>query len=234
MVISILLLLMAPSVAQSSDSVNSVSHDDVISALNSFLASHEVYESIPCRLYTKRIMDTVSYPNTLEIKIVNRSRDRLLKSDNFQVAIMSDGKTIRRFELKTYIGIEVPVAVISRDLKRGERIDGAYDFRWCDLTGTSIRSPIYEGEEISNRVVRVTLRAGRELDEAILEMPDLVRRGDKVAVVFANGGLALTLSGKALQNGKIGDTVDVLNESSGRTVVCEVTGEGTVTVKAVE
>jgi flagella basal body P-ring formation protein FlgA len=223
-------LIIASSYSWASTQSYSVTHDDIISSLDSFLKNHDVYGSIPYRLYSKRIMDTVSFDNELSIRIVDRSRDKLLKSDNFQVAIMSSGKTLRRFELKTYVGIEVPIAVVTRDLKRGERIDDAYEFRWCDLTGSPVRAPMYEGDEIKDRVVRVTIRAGRELDRSILEAPDLVKRGDKIIAIFTIGGLTLTMSGRALDSGKLGDSIKILNEVSGRTIVCEVTGSNEVRV----
>jgi len=223
-------LCLAATNSWAAETSNKVTHDDMVNTLDSFLKNHDVYSSIPYRLYTKRIMDTVDFDNEIEIKIVDRSRDRILKSDNFQVVIMSNGKTLRRFELKTYVGIEVPIAVATCDLKRGEKVDGLYEFRWCDLTGSSVRTPIYESDEIKNRVVRVTLRAGRELDVSMLEAPDLVRRGERVVAIFSSGGLTLTMSGKALESGKLGDRVKILNEVSGRTIICEVVDEGQVRI----
>jgi len=207
-----------------------ITHDDVITTLDSFLKGHELYSTIPFRIQTKRNIDTITTDGELEIKIVDRAREGLLKSDNFQAIILQDGKTIRRLELRQFLGIEIQVAVASRDIKRGERTDGAYEFRWRDLSGRSVRMPVYEGCDLAGQVMKVNVREGREIDRSLLEVPFLVKRGDKVVVTFISGGLTLSMNAKALGAGKLGDMIEVFNEMSGKTITVKVTGEGEVQI----
>lgn len=227
----ILLALLALSPPASAEQVTfQVSHDEMLSVFEEFLAQHEIYSDVPHRLYSKRIMDSVSSESAIEIRIVDRKRNSLLKSDNFQVVLMSGGKTIRRFEMRVYIGIEVPVAVATRDIKRGEGLNDtkAYEFSWRDLSTSSVRMPVYQGDEIDSCVLKVNCGAGRELDRNLMEQPDIIHRNERVIVFFNHNGLMLTMIGKALESGKLHDRIKVLNETSRKTVVCEVTGDGEV------
>jgi flagella basal body P-ring formation protein FlgA len=208
-----------------------VTNDDVISALESFINSSDTYSGIPFRIYSKQVMDTITADGTLEVKIFDKAREGLLKSDNFQATITTNGKTIKRYELRSYIGIEVPVATAKCDLKRGERLDGSYAFKWRDLSSTSVRMPVYEGENLVDQVLKVNIRAGREIDKNLLEMPYLVFRGDKVRVVLSSGSLMLSMTAKALESGKMGDSIEILNETSGKRITARVTGDGEVSIK---
>ncbi len=42
--------------------------------------------------------------------------------------------------------------------------------------------------------------------------PDLVQRGDAVTLVYEVPGIVLTLRGKAMEGGALGDTISVVNE----------------------
>jgi flagella basal body P-ring formation protein FlgA len=205
-----------------------VTHDDVIKALEGYLAGHEVYSTIPYRIYSKRQIDDVTRNTPIEVKIFDRTRSTLLRSDNFQVVLMSDGKTIRRFELRGFVGIEVPVGCVNRDVKRGEVIDNALEFAYRDLTNTPVMSPVYENDDIKGLVLKVNLRTGREIDRNLLEQPNLVFKNDRVIVFFESDGLSITMVGTAMRDAKLGERVDVLNERSGNIIRCVVTGEGEV------
>ena len=227
----VLLALLALSPPASAEQArHQVSHDDMLSVFDDFLSQHDVYSDIPHRIYSKRIMDSVSSDAEIEIRIVDRKRNNILKSDNFQVVLISGGKTIRRFELRVYIGIEVPVAVASRNIKRGESLNDseAYEFAWRDLSSSPVRMPVYKDDEIESLVMKVNCIVGRELDRNLMEQPDIIHRGDRVIVFFDYNGLMLTMIGKAHESGKLGERIKILNEKSRKTIICKVTGEGEV------
>ena len=175
-------------------------------------------------------MDSVSSDAEIEIRIVDRKRNNILKSDNFQIVLMSGGKTIRRFELRVYIGIEIPVAIASRDIKRGESLinSDAYEFAWRDLSASPVRMPVYKNDKIDNLVMKVNCNSGRELDKNLMVLPDIIHRNESVIVFFDYNGLMLTMIGKALESGKLGERIKILNEKSRKTIICKVTGEGEV------
>ena len=61
---------------------------------------------------------------------------------------------------------------------------------------------------------------------------DVVHRNEAVTIVFEVPGILLTVRGKALEPGAVGDLVNVLNIQSNRTVQAEVIGPGQVIIAA--
>ena len=62
--------------------------------------------------------------------------------------------------------------------------------------------------------------------------PELVTRGEYVTITYEVPGVLLSVRGKASEGGAQGDTIDVVNVQSNRTLRATVTGRGHVTVVA--
>ena len=76
------------------------------------------------------------------------------------------------------------------------------------------------------------LRGGQTLRVADLMKPQAVQRNEAVTVIFQVPGIVLTVRGKALEAGAVGDVVSVLNTQSNQTIQATVTGPGRVAIAA--
>ena len=90
-------------------------------------------------------------------------------------------------------------------------------------------SPIPASESLSRYELRRTLPEGRLLTWDDLTERPAVRRGDLVQIRVEKGALQVTVRGRSLENGLIGDTVAVKNTSSHRELLAKVTGPDEVT-----
>ena len=72
---------------------------------------------------------------------------------------------------------------------------------------------------------------GAVLNGGMLSPPLMVKRGDRVAIVAAAGGLEVRVSGIALADGMQGGRIAVRNASSNRVVQTIITQPGTVEVR---
>jgi flagella basal body P-ring formation protein FlgA len=79
---------------------------------------------------------------------------------------------------------------------------------------------------------KTPLRAGQALRAADLMRPQVVRRNESVVLHYEVPGITLTVRGKALETGAVGDTIGVLNLRSNRTIQASVTGPGRVAIIA--
>ena len=70
------------------------------------------------------------------------------------------------------------------------------------------------------------------LRQTDLAKPEVVARNDNVTITFQVPGITLTVRGKALEGGSLGDTVNVLNVQSKRSIQATVAGPGHVIVAA--
>jgi flagella basal body P-ring formation protein FlgA len=78
---------------------------------------------------------------------------------------------------------------------------------------------------------RRTIYAGRPLTERDVGAPYLVKVSAPVDVTWKSDGLELAMSGRALDNGGLGDDIRVLNPATSRTIHGKVVGEGKVEVE---
>jgi len=84
---------------------------------------------------------------------------------------------------------------------------------------------------IVGHAARRDLRAGQAIRVSELMKPELVGRGDTVTLSFESTGVRLVVRAKAMESGTEGDTIQVLNPQSKRTVQATVEGPGRVVVR---
>jgi len=84
---------------------------------------------------------------------------------------------------------------------------------------------------IVGHAARRDLRAGAPIRVSELMKPELVGRGDTVTLSFESTGVRLVVRAKAMESGTEGDTIQVLNPQSKRTVQATVEGPGRVVVR---
>ena len=77
---------------------------------------------------------------------------------------------------------------------------------------------------------RVNLYPGRPIRRVEVGAPTVIERNALVPLVFARGGLTITLEGRALQSAGDGETLRVMNLSSRSTVTGVATAAGAVLV----
>lgn len=124
----------------------------------------------------------------------------------------------------------VPAVVLARPINRGETVrasDLIVERRpKADMTADTISDPA----EAAGMAARQALRAGPPLRRADLVKPEIVKREESVTLIYEMPGIMLSTRGKAVESGAEGDTINVLNIQSKRTVQGVVTGPGRVTI----
>jgi flagellar basal body P-ring formation protein FlgA len=122
----------------------------------------------------------------------------------------------------------VPVA--ARTLERGTVIS-ADDLETADVTAVPARvGQATQAEQLIGRQLRRSISAGQPFQRIDVREPDLVRKGDMVALVLRRGNLAIATAGRALEDGPLDRVVKVQNIGSRTIVEGRVSAAGTVTV----
>jgi flagella basal body P-ring formation protein FlgA len=94
------------------------------------------------------------------------------------------------------------------------------------LTGDTITDP----EQAIGLAPRTSVVPDRPLRNAELMKPELVHRGEHVTVTYQMPGVILSVRGKATEGGALGDSIDVVNVQSNRTLRGTITGRGEIAV----
>ena len=131
-----------------------------------------------------------------------------------------------RGKIRAVVDALVPV----RPILPGEKT-AAEDFEWRSLPAQNMsRFVLTSPEQILGREARRLLPQGRPVQAQSLQEPRLIRRGQKIELVYERGGLHLTAPAKALEDGAEGDVIRVQNLNSNRTVKATPAGDGRVMV----
>ena len=124
----------------------------------------------------------------------------------------------------------VSVPVLAADVKAGDVISAA-DIEYVTRRKDSVATNALTSEDqLVGMTPRRTAAAGQPLQGNDLEAPMLVRKGQTVTVTLNTGAIALSLQGRAMQNGGTGDTIRILNPASNQVVEGVVTGLQSVAV----
>lgn len=83
-------------------------------------------------------------------------------------------------------------------------------------------------EQIVGLAARTGLRANMPLVRNDFAKPILISRGEKVTITYMIGGMKLTTRGRAMDDGAIGDPIDIKNLDSGRIIPAMVRSRGQV------
>jgi flagella basal body P-ring formation protein FlgA len=104
------------------------------------------------------------------------------------------------------------------------------------LINAPLAAPAYSGPlamasgDIVGMAAARTLLPGQSIPMASVAPPRALRAGAPVKMLYVDGGLTITASGSALQDGAVGQLVKVRNDDSGVTVSGRVRGDGSVLV----
>jgi flagellar basal body P-ring formation protein FlgA len=101
------------------------------------------------------------------------------------------------------------------------------------IAHTVARATVHEAREgVVGKVARRTLLPGQPIPTNGIRDPYVVTQGKTALVVLEYGGLTITTSALALQNGGIGDEVSLRNVDSGTIIKGTVASDGTVRLGA--
>jgi len=87
-------------------------------------------------------------------------------------------------------------------------------------------------DQLQGLSAKHVLHAGQVIRQADVSKPELVGRNETVTIVYEVPGIRLSVLGKSIEPGGLGDSINVLNVESKRTVQATVTGPSRVTVNA--
>lgn len=120
------------------------------------------------------------------------------------------------------------VVVPARDIPRGETLADS-DLTYASIAADKMPPSVATSmNDLNGKETRLYLRAGQPVRLDEVRMPVLVTKGSTVTMTFDAPGISLTVTGKAMTEGGLGESVTVLNPVSYRQVTGTVTGAGAV------
>ena len=154
------------------------------------------------------------------------------RSGRFDITFELPGSTLPRRSALRFTGTvaeTVEAATLTRSLRLGEVIK-ASDVMMERRPKNEIRGEGLTAEQAVGMAVKSAARSGQALRVDDLIKPQIVQRNEAVTITYQVPGITLTVRGKAVEAGALGDVIGVLNIQSNRTVQATVTGPGHVSI----
>jgi flagella basal body P-ring formation protein FlgA len=122
------------------------------------------------------------------------------------------------------------VAVVKHPILKGSHLRAA-DLHFTRQNTTILNQGYFtKPEQLINLTARRSIPAGTLLTANMLLIPDLIQRGDLVIIEAIIGALSVRTQGTALENGKQGEQIKVLNNKSQKEIHAYVQSRGVVSV----
>lgn len=168
-------------------------------------------------------------PGTMEVTDVTYNQ----RTNRFEATVIapSIANPLKKLVVAGNVKGQTTIPVLKNTIRNGDLITAEnlqmVDFYTSDIQGDTM---LKTGDVIGLTPRRMAM-AGKPIHAVDMQSPQLVDRGDAVTIIFKAGPLNLTALGKALKRGARGDVIQVVNNSSNRSVDAIVSGEREVTVK---
>ena len=136
-----------------------------------------------------------------------------------------------RVQVRGSVSAVTELPVLALPINRGDVIgSGDIEVRQQRITRDLV-GYLSDQQDIVGKEARKNLVVGSKLRKSDLISPQIIDRGQTVALVAQSAGLVVNMQGKALSNGAAGDRLMVKNLSSGRRIEGLVQSNGTVLIR---
>lgn len=137
---------------------------------------------------------------------------------------------LHRVSGRAYPVTEVPV--LAHSVAPGDVVH-AQDIQWVRLPSTRVGNNIVTTQAgIVGMSPRYPVRSGEPVRISDMQPPVVIAKGATVDMNYVSGALVLLVRGRALESGAVGDTIDVLNPRSNRTVQGVIESPSSVRIEA--
>lgn len=141
-----------------------------------------------------------------------------------------DDQVVNNQSMRVELEALAEVAVAKEVLRRGTVLKPEHlEMRYQDISRLS--DPVFSIEAAVGQLVKRSLRLGEPLQAQYVEVPAMIKRGERVVIEVNGSGLTLSAVGEARQDGRQGESIRVVNSSSSREVLTRVVAPGLVRVE---
>ena len=174
--------------------------------------------------------DSVVPPGAVTVTAILPYGLRFSGPTTVDVNVSVDGQSYQWQRLHYTVKVFQNVVVTSRNVQAQEALS-ADNLRYQRLElGSLPAGYLTDIREAVGKVSRRALPAGSILTSKSIEPPLVIKRGQTVIIAAQTGAITITARGRALEDGRIGETIRVQNITSRKTITATVVDENTVQV----
>jgi flagella basal body P-ring formation protein FlgA len=193
-----------------------VTQQQVEEALRRYILKTGVWEAEQIEVRALSYKPVPVRPGKLGLRVAKPTKGISPGVQSFLLAAEVEGKEESQIWVRTEIKVHDNVVVSARPLARRQVI-GAADVRldWREV-GSSAPRPFTKIEDAIGKQISRATNANEVLSPALADLPQVVRHGGAVILVYETERLRVEAVGEAVQGGKVGDVIRVKNPASGK------------------
>jgi flagella basal body P-ring formation protein FlgA len=208
-----------------------IGEEEIADAVRAYIAANAPWD--PGRMTITRIdvSGTVTAPpGRVSINVQAPTRRDFLGSVQFPVIVDVDGGYRRKLWATASIEVVADVVIAERPINRYRRIEpediSVRRMNLADVSSSSFR----DMDEVLDKRAKRRIIPNEVLRSDMVEIPPLVKRGDRIFIVAESPGLRVTTRGEAREDGSVGDTIRIVNLNSKKSLYGSVVDASTIRV----
>lgn len=203
--------------------------EDLKKALGEYLAGTDPYRGGDYRLLTVNFSSLpILPPGRVSYRFIpQKSANPTYFSGTFFFAV--EGEEVGRTRVTAQVELLVEVLQVTRNMSRGQVLREG-DLSLNNVPYAKARGALNDKALAVGQALKGSLKAGDILTERNLTKNIMVRRGETVTLTAQQGGLRVTATGEARQDGTLGETISILNTNSKKIISGRITGPGQVEI----
>jgi flagella basal body P-ring formation protein FlgA len=212
-------------------SASIVSSEQLERIFKEHVRTHSAWDPEKMEFEKMDVPESVALPEgKVRWEIWDRGSDRYLGHVALTINFFVDGKQVRNVPVSGKVTLRQAVVRAARKIGSGQVVSRE-DVQLVHEQSVQLQRDVLTVLEdaIGKKAVR-SIQAGQPIGAQMLEDPPVVKKGNRVLIVAANDLIRVSTSGKAVEDGRMGEEVRVVNLSSGKEIYATVTGPGTVEV----
>lgn len=164
-----------------------------------------------------------------QLEIFNPYQTPMLNTNTMGIKCMEETNHWTLY-VPVRINIFKTVLVAKRALVKGSRIKND-DIYAMEMDAQKLKQGYFtESNELVGLVCKHDIQPDNPLNPHNIELDKMVHRGEQVSIVATDNNLTVSMDGIAMNDGILGDTVNVKNLSSKRVLEAQVAGKKRVKV----
>ena len=137
------------------------------------------------------------------------------------IGIKVDNKVYKTVPATIKVRVFKDVLISTGRIKRHQPLEGSVEVQRREITYLS-GTPVTDMDAAASLRARMSIAGNTIIRENMLEEIPAVLKGDEVRVVYDNNGLKIETKAVARENGRVGDSIKVLNTDSNKVLYVTV------------
>ncbi|MBT3557196.1 MAG: flagellar basal body P-ring formation protein FlgA [Rhodospirillales bacterium] len=203
-----------------------ITHEEIMDAISFALLDYGLSSDMKAELISRDVRIYLPVNAIAEIAVESLRVDERANRFSVIIAAPAGDLSAKRVQLSGRIYQTMEVPFTTRAIQSGEVISER-DIEWRRVRVSRISNDtMTSARDIFGKTPRRNLKIGDMIRASQIEAPVLVPRKSLVTVLLEHPFMTLTVQGRALESGSLGDVIRIKNNHSNVIVDAVVTGSG--------